>query len=570
MFDETSDVQMRSLLNLFINVLFKNGEFKTLTLTLSELEANDADCVYQKLLEVLKDNNVSLNFLIGICSDGCSVMLGKWKGVCTRLRKEIQKVREAVRAQIMALDSSRDLRSFHPALGVFVIHCVCHRFALILHDAIAADYIEPDFIELLQRLYSYFGRSPRRKLELRKVINRSNELRRASNQAAMQDLPDPDDEMHAVFKSLVERHRLPPRIVLTRWLCCREANHVLIVGRDSYCSYFAEEAERIRNIQEAKAPQISSWLQDNALLAWAYFLEDVIPILTNMNVLFQSSLPLPHLLFDRVESAKRALRLMCGQTPIEEPMGPNDVRFDTLFGAFAEDFIYRNSRGRVASHGTPLEPSDILALKKKWAHCLWFMHDALGERFPNESMEVYELLKVVDPGISHSTLRHAEVASVLKVEAVKKLLHIFELPLHGILDPASVLNSFANFLSSTIAQDTYKALYRYEGGKSPQPIVIYEFYAQLLNHKEMRDWALFALFLALFPTGNAISERGFSALNATNTKGRYSLGVKQALYTMIISFNGPSYKAFKIALDEQSLDEGKNWWGFVPPTNFNR
>jgi len=86
----------------------------------------------------------------------------------------------------------------------------------------------------------------------------------------------------------------------------------------------------------------------------------------------------------------------------------------------------------------------------------------------------------------------------------------------------------------------------------------------------MRDWALFALFLALFPTGNAISERGFSALNATNTKGRYSLGVKQALCTMIISFNGPSYKAFKIALDEQSLDEGKNWWGFVPPTNFNR
>jgi hypothetical protein len=233
MFDETSDVQMRSLLNLFINVLFKNGEFKTLTLTLSELEANDADCVYQKLLEVLKDNNVSLNFLIGICSDGCSVMLGKWKGVCTRLRKDIQKVREAVRAQIMALDSSRDLRSLHSALGVFVVHCVCHRFALILHDAIAADYIEPDFIELLQRLYSYFGRSPRRKLELRKVINRSNELRRASNEAAMQELPDPDDEMHAVFKSLVERHRLPPRIVLTRWLCCREANHVLIAGRDS-------------------------------------------------------------------------------------------------------------------------------------------------------------------------------------------------------------------------------------------------------------------------------------------------------------------------------------------------
>ena len=101
-------------------------------------------------------------------------------------------------------------------------------------------------------------------------------------------------------------------------------------------------------------------------------------------------------------------------------------------------------------------------------------------------------------------------------------------------------------------------------------MVIYKFYAELLCHRELRDWALFALFLLIFPTGNAISERGFSALNATATKGRYQLSVKEALNTMIISFNGPTYEAFRMALDEQSLAEGKNWWGFVAPANFTR
>ena len=45
------------------------------------------------------------------------------------------------------------------------------------------------------------------------------------------EVPDPDDEMHAVYKAEFERHKLPPRIVLTRWLCCRAAVHCAIVGR---------------------------------------------------------------------------------------------------------------------------------------------------------------------------------------------------------------------------------------------------------------------------------------------------------------------------------------------------
>ena len=78
------------------------------------------------------------------------------------------------------------------------------------------------------------------------------------------------------------------------------------------------------------------------------------------------------------------------------------------------------------------------------------------------------------------------------------------------------------------------------------------------------------LFLLTFPTGNAISERGFSALNATATKGRYRLTVEEAMKTLTLSFNGPSYAEFKKQIDEESIALGKTWWGYEPPTNFSR
>lgn len=211
-----------------------------------------------------------------------------------------------------------------------------------------------------------------------------------------------------------------------------------------------------------------------------------------------------------------------------------------------------------------------LPLEIAWNKCLWYLHHELGERFPDESMEIYRKIKVVDPSISHSPLIHEKIGDKTKAEVVKSLLHVFELPLHGKLDPLKVQNSFGQFLSSTIAKSTYKALYSKKKGKLPPPEVIYKYYAQLIHHKELRDYSMFALFLLLFPTGNAISERGFSALNATCTKGRSSMSVKQALAAMIISFNGDSYKNFKESLDRDSMANGSEWWGFVPPTNFNR
>ncbi len=101
---------------------------------------------------------------------------------------------------------------------------------------------------------------------------------------------------------LEERHKLPRRIVLTRWLSCAEAVRVVLNSRRVYINFFSNENNDL-------ADNILEQLEDSAVIAWYACLQDVIPILTRMNILFQSSLPLPHLLlvYSRICSAKATL-----------------------------------------------------------------------------------------------------------------------------------------------------------------------------------------------------------------------------------------------------------------------
>ncbi len=122
--------------------------------------------------------------------------------------------------------------------------------------------------------------------------------------------------------------------------------------------------------------QINDLLQDNTIIAWYTCLMDVLPVLTGMNVLFQSTLPLPHLLYDRVMAAKNVLISMVGQGPARTALtGVEEINLYTPFGAFANKFVNDNSKGRHGLYGMSLRPNEILALKKDWhkfyKHCLY-------------------------------------------------------------------------------------------------------------------------------------------------------------------------------------------------------
>jgi hypothetical protein len=62
------------------------------------------------------------------------------------------------------------------------------------------------------------------------------------------------------------------------------------------------------------------------------FFASIIPMLTRMNVLFQATLPLPHLLYEKVQGAKDEIKFMFGQEPRDDILPPADLDADTRFG----------------------------------------------------------------------------------------------------------------------------------------------------------------------------------------------------------------------------------------------
>ena len=63
--------------------------------------------------------------------------------------------------------------------------------------------------------------------------------------------PNPVDELERILTVLEERHKLPRRIVLTRWLSCAEAVRVVVNCRDVYTVFFNnEETDKAQDILE--------------------------------------------------------------------------------------------------------------------------------------------------------------------------------------------------------------------------------------------------------------------------------------------------------------------------------
>ena len=101
-----------------------------------------------------------------------------------------------------------------------------------------------------------------------------------------------------------------------------------------------------RDAEKTKPRAIRYQLTDNKIFVWFYFLADVIPILTRMNVLFQATLPLPHLLYEKVEGAKDSLRFMVGQEPRDDVMSTADLDAETPFGPATESFFCGSRTGK--------------------------------------------------------------------------------------------------------------------------------------------------------------------------------------------------------------------------------
>jgi hypothetical protein len=104
---------------------------------------------------------LGLDKIVSVCADGASVMQGIHKGVVTQLKALVVKLRVSKKDSILMSDSHR-LRifgNFHAIYGIVGVHCVCHRFALVLSDCLSKELVPPETVLLLRKTYEYFPKA---------------------------------------------------------------------------------------------------------------------------------------------------------------------------------------------------------------------------------------------------------------------------------------------------------------------------------------------------------------------------------------------------------------------------
>ena len=115
----------------------------TIFLGLEELEDQGAEQIYNTLLESLHstgfDNTYLKNNLVGFCSDGASVMLGRNSGVGTRLKNDFP--------------------------FIVLWHCLNHRLQLVLDDSVKDIKQVNHFKVFMDKIYSIFNQSNKNTME---------------------------------------------------------------------------------------------------------------------------------------------------------------------------------------------------------------------------------------------------------------------------------------------------------------------------------------------------------------------------------------------------------------------
>lgn len=147
--DESSTISNKSTLLIYIRTIFDSAQSRNIVgsafpLSLVELESLNAGTITEAILQCLSSNGFHSdylsNHLVGICSDGASVMVGSQSGVLTQLKDR------------------------YP--NILLWHCLCHRIELAVSDAVKSMNSVNHIQSFMDRLYSLYSQSPKAQRQL--------------------------------------------------------------------------------------------------------------------------------------------------------------------------------------------------------------------------------------------------------------------------------------------------------------------------------------------------------------------------------------------------------------------
>jgi hypothetical protein len=191
----------------------------------------------------MEDMRLDISKVISMCADGASVMQGRHKGALTLLKRDVRKSRDATVREIIKKSAfPRAQSDFSGLRGVIGVHCVCHRFALVLTDAIKRECI-PEIVKLLMRdVHKCFSKGGLRKKKPTRFFGGAQQKKATKRQGPALD---PDDALHAAYQKEQERYTIPREVTLTRWLGCLQAVSCVTSSLEVYRELFTWEAGKL-------------------------------------------------------------------------------------------------------------------------------------------------------------------------------------------------------------------------------------------------------------------------------------------------------------------------------------
>jgi len=142
--DESTTIADSSVLILYLRSSVY-GKVTSFFIDLIELSGCDSTSITKAITSTLLihgfDNDYLSNHLIGVCSDGASVMVGKNSGVLTEMVKKFP--------------------------NIVMWHCLCHRIELSVGDTMKDIPGTSHFKIFMEKLYSLYSMSPKNKREVK-------------------------------------------------------------------------------------------------------------------------------------------------------------------------------------------------------------------------------------------------------------------------------------------------------------------------------------------------------------------------------------------------------------------
>jgi hypothetical protein len=475
MLDEGTDISNQK--NIIIYCRYMNHGTNLLHveyLTLLEVEKTDAIGIYDTLKRFLDQNDISLNRLICVSTDGAAVFRGVHAGV------------------VQKLGASSNL--------IFSTHCINHVLALSIAKAFAADALLVYYDGIFSKLYGLFSHS-------------------SSNEAELRRRQEDNDEVRIKLKKFID----------IRWLSRFQAVESVL------CSYISiyEVVETMLSKTAFKDKillAIKDEMEDFKFCALQFILLRVLERLNKTQIFFQKEELLIFGVYDGLARLKTELKLI--DDDLIKVLESNDIQKLSSFGS------YKVSLSKVLFHPKlckVLEPKDeeianaINPIRRLIKGINQNINDYTKDYKFLNNLDVFNLAKICAIGIiGYDTKKKAKVDyKVLNGYGWDKVLDIYNFYRQKGLFP-DLLNVDERELHDRWEELKVLVVEEFEHFL-PDQLKIWRFFSVTAPYNDLFR-PLIALAYSAFTVSphSADCERGFSKMNIIKSKLRNRLG-KHAL-----------------------------------------